>query len=126
MKELYEVLEMLGLDVYRQGSMTEDQEYPEAFLTFWEHDCETIHYDNRSIKALHYVWIYVYASPKEMQKWQKKVKNVLEKTKNIVIQKEFIDVGSDVQTHIGKMLSICVAERKEEECNIKSGEVSVV
>lgn len=115
MKELYEVLETLGLDVYRQGSMTVDQEYPEAFLTFWEHDCKTIHYDNRSVKMLHYVWIYVYALPKEMQKWQEEVISVLKQKRTIVIQKEFIDVGSDVQTHIGKMLSICVAERKEEE-----------
>lgn len=115
MKELYEVLETLGLDVYRQGSMTVDQEYPEAFLTFWEHDCKTIHYDNCSVKMLHYVWIYVYALPKEMQKWQEEVISVLKQKRTIVIQKEFIDVGSDVQTHIGKMLSICVAERKAEE-----------
>ena len=39
----------MGYPAYLQGSMSEYDEYPESFFTFWNFDTEEIrHYNNKS------------------------------------------------------------------------------
>lgn len=45
--KLKTILDETGVEYGRQGSYSEDGEYPEKFFTFWNYDTEKIeHYDN--------------------------------------------------------------------------------
>ena len=47
--KLEELLNGTGIEYARQGSYSEDGEYPERFFTFWNYDSEKMeHYDNES------------------------------------------------------------------------------
>lgn len=115
MKELNEILEETGLEVYRQGSMMENEEYPDCFMTWWKYDEDEIYYDNRKVKVVHKYWVYVYANdPERLEETKKNIREKLEK-EGIVIKKGFINVASDEQTHIGEMITVCLCEKMEVE-----------
>ena len=55
-KKLIEILETMGYPAYLQGSMSEDDEYPESFFTFWNFDTEEIrHYNNKA--TFYIIWL---------------------------------------------------------------------
>ena len=44
---LITILESFNYPVFRQGSMSDDDAYPETFITFWNNDSpDHSHYDN--------------------------------------------------------------------------------
>ena len=59
-KELIKVLSGLGYPVYRQGSMSDSDDYPDTFFTFWNYETpDHSHYDNEAYGA---EWSYnIYA-----------------------------------------------------------------
>ena len=63
MKEkLIEILETMGYPAYLQGSMSEYDEYPESFFTFWNFDTEEIrHYNNKATFISYGFWVYFYS-----------------------------------------------------------------
>lgn len=62
--KLEEVFEAIGLEYARQGSYTDESEYPESFFTFWNADTpEAGFYDDEAHKAV-WVW-YVYFYTKD-------------------------------------------------------------
>lgn len=46
---LVQTLETFGFPVFRQGSLSSEEAYPDYFFTFWNNDSsEATHYDNRA------------------------------------------------------------------------------
>ena len=61
--KLLEILEAYKVPVYKQGSMSDDDEYPETFITFWNSDTEDhSHYDNDNYGVTWTYQVYVYSS----------------------------------------------------------------
>ena len=65
--KLIKVLESLSYPVFRQGSLSEDEQYPETFFTFWNNE-ETEHsaYDNQTQSVLYDYDVNVYSNNPEL------------------------------------------------------------
>ena len=109
---LIELLETFGYPVRLQGSLTENEAYPQSFFTFWNNDTyDNAHYDN---SAISYVWdfdINFYSTDPTL------VNNVLIGVKALLISSGFIitgkgyDVASDEPTHTGRGMHALYVER---------------
>ena len=108
---LIRTLEQFGYPVIQQGSLNEDEQYPETFFTFWNNSTdENSHYDN---KPNNYVWDFdlnVYSSNPET------VNSLLLEAKEKLIEVGFIvngkghDVASDESTHTGRGINVQIIE----------------
>ena len=110
--ELIELLETFGYPVRLQGSLTEDDAYPQSFFTFWNNDSyDNSHYDNHAIS---YVWdfdVNFYSTDPTL------VNTVLLSAKALLLSNGFIitgkgyDVASDEPTHTGRGIHALYVER---------------
>lgn len=109
--KLIELLESLGYPVYRQGSFTEGQEYPESFFTFWNTGSpDHSHYDNDNYGSEWAYGVYFYSSDPELPyKLISDARILLKQNKWIVPSKGF-DVVSDEATHTGRGLEVLFLE----------------
>jgi len=104
---LIKTLEQFELPVMQQGSLSEDEEYPETFFTFWNNAIdESSHYDN---KANNYVWDFdlnVYSiDPERVNILLIEAKKKLNEVGFIVNGKGY-DVASDEPSHTGRGIKI--------------------
>lgn len=113
MKELLiELLESFGYPVFLQGSLTEDDAYPDSFFTFWNNSTiDGDHFDN---DAIAWVWnfdVNFYSIDPEL------VNTMLLQAKTLLKQNGFIvggkgyDVASDEPTHTGRGINALYLER---------------
>ena len=59
---LLEILESFGFEVYRQGSMSDKEKYPETFITFWNNDSpDHAHYNNTNYGTSWDYNVFVYS-----------------------------------------------------------------
>ena len=110
--ELIELLETFGYPVRQQGSLTENDAYPQSFFTFWDNDSyDNSHYDNHAIS---YTWdfdINFYSTDPTL------VNTVLLRAKALLISNGFIisgkgyDIASDEPTHTGRGMHALYVER---------------
>ena len=110
--ELITILSAYGYPVKLQGSLTQNEAYPESFFTFWNNETSDLrHYDNG---AIGYVWdftVYFYATDPTL------VNTVLEsaiedlKTAGWIIGGKGYDVPSDEPTHTGRAVDVLYVER---------------
>ena len=109
--KLIELLESLGYPVYRQGSFTEGQQYPESFFTFWNTGSpDHSHYDNDNYGSEWAYGVYFYSSdPGLPYKLISDARILLKQNKWIVPSKGF-DVASDEATHTGRGLEVFFLE----------------
>ena len=108
---LIKTLEEFGYPVIQQGSLNENEQYPETFFTFWNNSTdENSHYDN---KPNNYVWDFdlnVYSNNPET------VNSLLLEAKEKLIKAGFIvngkghDVASDEPTHTGRGINVQIIE----------------
>jgi len=105
--ELITILETLKVPVFRQGSMSDDESYPAAFITFWNNDSpDHSHYDNTEYGTAWDFTIYVYSSdPDQCYSLLADARTALKAAGWICTGKGFA-VASDEQTHIGRGLNI--------------------
>lgn len=112
MKELLiNLLESFGYPVFLQGSLSEDEAYPQSFFTFWNNDTyDNNHYDNNPIS---YTWnfdVNFYSVDPQL------VNDMLLQAKTLLKQNGFIisgngyDVGSDEPTHTGRGMNALIVE----------------
>lgn len=114
-KKLVDLLNILNYPVFLQGSLLDNEVYPDSFFTFWNFQGdENTHYDNIPNSCSWGFWIYFYSINPEL------VETELDKVKKILKQNGFttkgkaIDAASDVKTHTGKMLTIYYLENYRE------------
>lgn len=101
------ILENLGYPIFQQGSLGDDEQYPDTFLTFWNNntDGET-YYDN---EEHNYIWdfdVNIYSiDPNIVNTELLKAKELLKKEGFIVNGKGY-DVISDEPTHTGRGINV--------------------
>ena len=100
---LITILESFKYPVYRQGSMSADEEYPETFITFWNNDSpDHANYDNTEYGTDWDFNVYVYSSdPATTYSLLSEIRTALKAADWIVPSKGF-DVASDESTHTGR------------------------
>lgn len=104
---LIEILSTFGYPVYRQGSLSNTQKYPETFFTFWNNSTPNhAHYDNSEYG---FVWnfnIFVYSSNNALTySLLDEARSALKTNGWIPIGKGF-DAASDEPTHTGRGLEL--------------------
>ena len=106
-EELLDTLEAFQYPVYRQGSMSDEEEYPETFFTFWNNDTpDHSFYDNESYGMEAYYSIYVYSSdPEKVYSLLSQARKDL-KEKGWIAQGRGFDAASDRETHTGRGLNV--------------------
>ena len=105
--ELIKRLECYGYPVLKQGSMSNDDEYPETLLTYWNPENNVIsYYDNRPQRIAFTFWIYCYStSYKTVLSIMDRIESDLRSAGYLIASKPY-DVDSDVPTHTGRMISV--------------------
>lgn len=111
--KLIELLESFGYPVYLQGSLSEDEAYPESFFTFWNNESyDNNHYDN---EAASYTWSFdvnfYSVDPELVNTMLLSAKATLKQNGWIVGGKGY-DVASDEPTHTGRGINALYFERE--------------
>lgn len=114
--ELINILELHGYPIFQQGSLGEEEAYPDTFLTFWNDDTyDGNHYDQ---KAASWTWSFdvnVYSIDPDV------VNTLLLEIKSSLIAAGWTvggkghDVASDEITHTGRGITALYFERNKEE-----------
>lgn len=104
--ELIKLLETFGFPVFLQGSMNDDEDYPDSFFTFWNFETpEDSHYDNEAVRAVWGIWVYFYSNdPASIDTKLEEARKLL-KENGWIIDGKGEDVNSDVKTHTGRMIT---------------------
>lgn len=104
---LIEILEAFAYPVIRQGSLSEDEDYPESFFTFWNNaTIDSTFYDNEEHSEIGDFDVNFYSTDPEL------VYSKLREAKKQLKANDFIcyegghDVMSDVDTHTGRGISV--------------------
>lgn len=116
MKELLiNTLLTLGYPVKLQGSIEENEKYPDSFYTIWNNETpDGSHYDN---KPINYVWnfdVNFYSiDPALVNTKLLEAKTELQKVGFIISGKGY-DVASDEPTHTGRGMNALIIEKESE------------
>lgn len=104
---LLEILEAFEVPVYKQGSMSNNEFYPETFITFWNSDSpDHSHYDNVRYGTAWNYTVNVFSSDPA------KVPQILSELETALIEAGWIpqgrgyDTTSDQPSHTGRGLDI--------------------
>ena len=100
---LIALLESFKYPVFRQGSLTEKDQYPETFFTFWNtEETGQSFYDNSCVLTDHSFSINVYSeSPDTVYNLQRQARDLLKENGWTILVRGY-DVLSDEPTHTGR------------------------
>lgn len=109
-KKLIDLLETLGVPVFQQGSLNEDEKYPDDFFTFWNFENPGVqYYDNENHGAVWGFWVFVYSNdPERVESLERDAKKLLKNNGFIFSDAEDADSGRD--THTGRMMTFYIME----------------
>lgn len=100
---LITLLESLGYPAYRQGSLTEDDTYPESFFTFWNVDSpDHAHYDNEIYGSEWNFTVNFYSTDPSLTYSVISAARILLKQHNWIVPSKGYDVASDKADHAGR------------------------
>lgn len=111
LKKLIETVELLGYEIYQQGTLNPDEKYPDSFFTFWNFQAdENSEFDNEANSCLWGYWLYFYSTdPVLVESELLKAKKELKKA-GFEIWGNGEDVASSIPTQTGRMLTIYYKE----------------
>lgn len=113
---LISVLETFGYPVRLQGSLAEDEAYPDSFFTFWNNSSEDgPHYDNGPIN---YVWdfdVNFYSTNPALVYGMLEAARVALKNEGFIISGKGRTVASDEITHTGRGIRALKIENNTQE-----------
>jgi hypothetical protein len=108
---LIEILLTFGYEVCRQGSMSDDEEYPETFFTFWNNNSpDHAHYDNDEYGTSWDFDVNVYSSDPALTYSVLADARAALKAAGWIIPGKGYDVASDVATHTGRGMNALYLE----------------
>lgn len=105
--KLIEILSTFGYPVFRQGSLAEDEKYPDNFFTFWNNDSpDHAHYNNSEYGTEWDFDVNFYSiDPETTYSVLANARVKLKQEKWIVPSKGY-DVATDEPTHTGRGMRI--------------------
>lgn len=105
--KLEQVFKKMGLDYSRQGSYTEDDEYPSSFFTFWNFDApEGGFYDNDAHNAVWYWQVYYYTKYPETLYSRMDQFTKLAKEAGFIVEGRGEDIQSDRPDYPGRTIRV--------------------
>lgn len=100
---LIELLESFGYPVIRQGSLSDDEAYPESFFTFWNNDSyDHAHYDNSEYGNNWDFDVNFYSTDVNLTYSVLADARTLLKQNSWIVPSKGHDVASDEPTHTGR------------------------
>lgn len=110
--KLEKVFEKIGLDYSRQGSYSNESEYPPSFFTFWNYNTnEEAFYDNESNKAIWEWNVYYYTNDPSTLYSRMEEFIKLAKEEGFIPEGLGYDVASDRPDYPGRMVRIKYIEQ---------------
>lgn len=113
---LIEILSQFNYPIYRQGSMSDDESYPDTFFTFWNtNSVDHSHYDDNEYGVAWDFYVYVYSNDPSL------TYSVLEDARKALKQAGWItsgrgfDAASDEETHTGRGLEAYYLETQKHQ-----------
>ena len=116
---LVDTLLLLGLPVFRQGSLSDDGEYPDAFYTFWNPRSDgKSFYNNKEYGIIWEFVVYYYTN--DATNIETGLKDAIDALKNVgfIIGGSGFDVESEEITHVGRAFRAYIIERSEVDGSI--------
>lgn len=105
--KLIELLNTFKYPVIRQGSLSENEPYPDTFFTFWNNEeVEQTAYDNQTASVIYDFDVNVYSTdPDKAYSLLRDARNLLKDNGFVPISRGY-DVASDEKTHIGRGMNV--------------------
>jgi hypothetical protein len=108
---LIELLSSFGYPVYRQGSLSEGDKYPDSFFTFWNSDSpDHSHFDNDNYGTDWAFSVYFYSVDPDLVYQTISDARILLKQNHWIVPSKGFDVDSDEPSHIGRGLAVLFLE----------------
>ena len=105
--KLIELLNTFKYPVIRQGSLTENEPYPDTFFTFWNNDeYEETAYDNKTASVVYDFDVNVYSTDPEKAYSLLRDARTLLKNNGFTPMSRGYDVMSDEKTHVGRGMNV--------------------
>ena len=105
------LLESLNYPVYRQGSFSEDDQYPESFFTFWNNDsADHSHYDNDNYGTDWNFSVNFYSEDPTLTYSVIADTRILLKQNDWIVPSKGYDINSDADSHTGRGLTVFYLE----------------
>ena len=109
--EVLNILAMTGYEVYRQGSLAGNEEYPDSFFTFWEVGSpDHAHYDNRRYGTEWAYEVNFYSTDPDLTYSVLEEVIVAFESAGWTVPSRGNDVRSDEPTHTGRGVNIYFLE----------------
>lgn len=100
---LINLLQTFGYPVFRQGSLTENEAYPDTFFTFWNNSEDGLSYYDNDVVIVDYDFsVNVYSTDPEMVYSLLAEARKLLKANGWIIVARGYDIASDEITHTGR------------------------
>ena len=118
--ELITILSGLKYPVYRQGSMSDNDKYPDTFFTFWNNGSpDHAHYDNECYGTEWDFDVNVYSNnPQTTYDLLEQARTAL-KSNGWIIPSRGYDVGSDEPSHTGRGFQALYLQTKYSEQEVQ-------
>lgn len=105
--ELEKIFIDIGLDYSRQGSYSDDSEYPPSFFTFWNFDTpDEGFYDNEANRTVWFWQVYYYTN--DPSTIYSAMDDFISKAKaaGFIVEGRGNDIPSDRPDYIGRMVTV--------------------
>lgn len=108
---LISVLKESGYPVFRQGSLAENEPYPDSFFTFWNNSSDDgSHYDNDAASTVWDFDVNFYSSDPALTYSILEQARIKLKNEHFIISGKGYDVASDEPTHTGRGMNALFLE----------------
>lgn len=104
--ELIGILEATGYPAQLQGTLGQDEEYPESFYTFWNFETPEKYYDNKPTNAIWGFWIFFFSSDPALVESETSAVIARLRSAGWTVEGKGEDALSDVKTHTGRRLTV--------------------
>ena len=99
-------LSRFGWPVFQQGSLADDDPYPESFFTFWVNDSSGVYYSNKPAQTVYDMTVNFYTSnPAYIAPTMSAARDALRGAGFSVTGMGY-DVASDEPTHAGRGMAV--------------------